>query len=110
MFYEGFQRAQAWSTLVDINGCPLCLDKQRIIDDQAEEIKTLRAKLRYQERKMEDGAFGSSTPSSKIPIKPNAKDKEKKPKGARLGHKGSGRKSHEGEIDQTIEVEAPEFW
>jgi transposase len=85
------------------------LDKQRIIDDQAEEIKTLRAKLRYQERKMEDGAFGSSTPSSKIPIKPNARDKEKKPKGARLGHKGSGRKSHEGAIDQTIEVEAPEF-
>jgi transposase len=57
---------------------------------------------------MEDGVFGSSTPSSKIPIKPNAKDKEKKPKGARLGHKGSGRKIHEDEIDRIIEVEAPE--
>jgi transposase len=94
---------------VAINGCPSCLEKQRIIDDQQEEIKTLRAKLRYQERKMQDGAFGSSTPSSKIPIRPNVKDKEKKPKGARLGHKGSGRKGHEGEIDQVIEVEAPEF-
>jgi len=92
---------------VSINGCPLCLEKQREIDDLREEIKGLRALLRREQRKMEDGAFGSSTPSSKIPTKPNSTEKEKRPKGARLGHPGNGRKSHKAQwADRVVEVEA----
>lgn len=88
-----------------VNGCPVCLAKQRRIDELEEEVKRLQAKLRYEERKEQDGFFGSSTPSSKRPIKPNSGQKEKKPKGARLGHKGVGRRSHEdGAADRTEEV------
>lgn len=66
-----------------VNGCPICLVKQRRIDELKEEVKGLQAKLRYQERKEQDGYFGSSTPSSKRPVKPNSEHEEKKPKGAR---------------------------
>jgi transposase len=66
-----------------VNGCPICLVKQRRIDELEEELKNLRAKVRYQERREQDGFFGSSTPSSKVPIKPNVAQREKKPKGAR---------------------------
>jgi transposase len=90
-----------------VNGCPVCHHKQRRIDDLEEEIKTLRGKLRYQERKEEEGFFGSSTPSSKKPVKANSAEKEKKPRGARPGRKGVGRKSHTEETtDRTVEVEA----
>ena len=90
-----------------VNSCPLCLDKQREIDDLREENQRLRAELNREKRKMEDGAFGSSTPSSKRPIKPNSDEKEKKPKGARPGHKGNGRKSHKDEsADKIVEVES----
>jgi transposase len=92
-----------------INGCAIFFEKQRHIDELEERVKRLEAKLRYQERRTKQGYFGSSTPSSKIPIKANGEQKEKEPKDARLGHKGTGRKSHESEIDCTIEVEAPEF-
>jgi transposase len=47
-----------------VNSCPLCLDKQREIDDLREENRRLRAELNREKRKMEDGAFGSLTPSS----------------------------------------------
>lgn len=90
-----------------VNGCPVCLQKQRRIDELEEEIKQLRAKLRYHARREQDGFFGSSTPSSKQPVKPNTGPKERKPKGARLGHKGVGRKSHDnGSADRTVDVEA----
>jgi transposase len=89
-----------------INDCPLCLEKQREIVDLKDENKSLRAALRREQRKMEDGAFGSSTPSSKIPIKPSSKEEEKKPKGARPGHRGNGRKSHKAEsADRVVEVQ-----
>jgi transposase len=88
-----------------VNGCPVCLHKQRRIDELQEEVKNLRAKLHLQERKAKDGPFGSSTPSSKQPLKLNAQEKEKKPRGARPGHKGTGRKSHDEEgADRTVEV------
>ncbi len=87
-----------------INNCSLCLTKQRKIDDLEDEVKRLKQALDRRERKDEDGFFGSSTPSSKKPIKPNAKKKEKKPMGARSGHKGNGRKSHEKAPDRTVEV------
>ena len=75
-----------------INGCPECLKKQRQIDALQEENQRLKQKLRYQERKAQQGFFGSSTPSSQIPLKPNRTEKEgRKPKGARPGHLGRGR-------------------
>ncbi len=75
-----------------INVCPECLKKQRQIDALKEENQRLKQKLRYRERKDKEGFFGSSTPSSKIPLKPNRPEKEgHKPKGARPGHFGRGR-------------------
>ena len=89
-----------------VNGCPVCLHKQRRIDELEEEVKNLRAKLRYQERQGQEGFFGSSTPSSKLPVKPNSEQKEKKPRGARPGHKGAGRTSHDDKtVDRTVDVE-----
>jgi len=89
-----------------VNGCPVCLHKQLRIDELEDENKRLREKLRLQVRKTEEGPFGSSTPSSKLPLKPNAEKKEKKPRGAKPGHKGNGRKSHnEQTTDRTVDVE-----
>jgi hypothetical protein len=62
------------------------------IEQLQEEIVQLKAKLRYRQRKADEGFFGSSTPSSKVPVKANTPDKESKPTGARPGHKGFGRK------------------
>jgi hypothetical protein len=68
-----------------VNGCPVCLHKQRRIEELEEEVKNLRTTLRYQERQGQEGFFGSSTPSSKLPLKPNSEEKEKKPRGAGKG-------------------------
>lgn len=89
-----------------INGCRGCLEKQRQIDALREEIVGLKSKLRYQERQSKEGFFGSSTPSSKLPVKPNTEGKkESKPRGARVGHKGAGRKGFgEAQADQVVEV------
>jgi len=89
-----------------LNNCPLCLEKQRKIDDLQEEIKRLRSALGRHKRKEEEGFFGSSTPSAKKPLKPNSEKKEKKSKGARPGHRGHGRKSHgEESVDRIVDVE-----
>lgn len=73
--------------------CEECFQRQLKIEQLQEEIVQLKANLRYRERKASEGFFGSSTPSSKLPVKANAPDKEGKPKGAKAGHKGFGRKS-----------------
>jgi transposase len=89
-----------------VNACPACLDKQRQIDELKDEVKSLRAKLGYQTRQGQEGFFGSSTPSSKLPVKPNTGEQEQKPRGAKPGHKGNGRKSHDWEsVDRTVDVE-----
>ena len=89
-----------------INGCSECFEKQRKIDELGEEVKRLKAKLRIQERKQKEGAFGSSTPSSKRPIKANVPGIESKKMGARQGHQGSGRKKFDqADADQVVEVE-----
>jgi transposase len=65
-----------------------------VIDRQQQEIVRLKARLRYQERTAREGPFGSSTPSSKVPLKPNAAP-ESSPRrgGAQPGHRGYGRRS-----------------
>jgi transposase len=47
-----------------VNGCPVCLHKQRRIDELEEDIKNLRAKLRYQERQSQEGFFDAGVKSA----------------------------------------------
>lgn len=75
-----------------INPCPFCHEKQQEINRLKDEIVCLKDRLRHRERKETDGFFGSSTPSSQKPVKANTEEKPKKPRGAKRGHKGFGRK------------------
>ncbi len=85
--------------------CSLCFDKQQIIDELREENIRLKKLLKYQESSMQEGYFGSSTPSSKLPFKENTDEVKKGRRGAKKGHPGNGRKSHNsGEIDRYDEV------
>jgi hypothetical protein len=67
-----------------LNNCPLCLDKQRRIDELEDEVKSLRAVLGREQRKMEDGFFGSSTPSSKKNLSKRPQTKKRKSQRARV--------------------------
>jgi transposase len=88
-----------------INDCPVCLEKQREIDRLKEEVLLLRQRLSYRERKGKEGFFGSSTPSSQQPVKANTEN-EKRPRGAKIGHKGFGRKGFSvSEADRVERVE-----
>jgi transposase len=71
------------------------LKKQQEIDRLQQENARLKARLRYQERTAREGFFGSSTPSSKVPVKTNTAGRglDTAPGGARPGHKGHGRKA-----------------
>lgn len=69
-----------------------CFEKQQVLDRLQEEVVRLKQALSYREQKAKEGFFGSSTPSSKIPIKENTEAVvEKKPRGAQVGHAGNGR-------------------
>jgi transposase len=94
-----------------VNNCEGCLQKQRKIDQLLEELQRLKAKFRYQERKEQEGFFGASTPSSQLPFKANASEKNKNHKGgARAGHKGHGRKAHsEATAEQVIAIDMGEI-
>jgi len=91
-----------------INYCPGCFEKQRKIDALTEEIQSLKAKLRYLERKEQEGYFGSSTPSSKVPLKATAtKDNQNKRGGAKKGHPGHGRREFDkSEADEVMALES----
>lgn len=72
--------------------CEGCFQRQRKIDELTEEISRLKAKLRYLKRKEQEGYFGSSTPSSKVPIKADAVQENRHRRGgAKPGHPGHGR-------------------
>ncbi len=74
--------------------CKECLEKQRKINELEEEIASLKGKLHYQQRSAKEGLFGSSTPSSKIPVKPNSSAAHGRNRGGgKPGHKGHGRSS-----------------
>jgi hypothetical protein len=87
--------------------CPGCFEKQLKIDQLLEDNRLLKEKLRYQERKATKGFFASSTPSAKIPVKPD-RNAQRKPKGAKRSHKGAGRKGFEASEDDPVVVMAPE--
>lgn len=85
--------------------CPQCVKLQEEIRRLREENQSLKAKLRYQQRKIDEGYFGASTPSSKKPFKANSKS-EKKNGGAAAGHQGHGRTAFsEQQADIVIPVE-----
>jgi len=52
------------------HGCPDCLKKQQQIDALKEENHVLKQKLRYQERKAQEGFSVPQRPSSKIRSNP----------------------------------------
>ncbi len=71
--------------------CSECIKKQEEIYRLREEIHRLKAQLRRQDRKITEGYFGSSTPSSRKPVKKNSPNEAKKRGGAKAGHQGNGR-------------------
>ena len=87
--------------------CEGCLEKQRRIDQLTEENERLKQTLNYRQRREKEGFFGSSTPSSKVPVKADtSQGPEKKKRGAKPGHKGYGRsRFDEAEADQVVEME-----
>lgn len=89
--------------------CQECLEKQREIDRLKEENLSLKAKLRYQDEKAGQGFFGSSTPSSKVPVKPSSlPERQARTGGAKVGHPGHGRPSLPVEkADRVEEVPGP---
>lgn len=70
----------------------------------------MKAKLRYQTRTASEGPFGSSTPSSKIPVKANSLEENQARKGgAKPGHVGHGRKSlTRRDAGRVIHIELPQ--
>ena len=81
-----------------VNLCNGCLEKQREIDRLKEELQRLRQKLSVNQRKSQDGFFGSSTPSSKVPVKSNSLVENRAKKGGgQVGHRGVGRQSFKSE-------------
>jgi transposase len=88
--------------------CEGCFQKQIKIDALTEENKQLKAKLRYLERKEQEGYFGSSTPSSKVPLKANAPaENQQKRGGAKKGHRGHGRPSFdESQADHIVQLDS----
>jgi len=91
-----------------INYCPGCFEKQCKIDALTEEIKQLKAKLGYLERKEQEGYFGSSTPSSKVPLKGNTPaENQRKRGGAKKGHAGHGRQGFdESGADRVVQMQS----
>lgn len=85
--------------------CPQCVKLQEEIKRLREEKHRLEAQLRYQQRKIDEGYFGSSTPSSQKPFKTNTQA-ERNNGGGRVGHRGHGRTSiDEREADAVIVVD-----
>jgi len=97
------------TTRSDWTICTACLQKQQKIDRLEEELRRVKAKLRYQERTAREGPFGASTPSSKIPIKANSLEEHQARKGgAKPGHRGYGRRVAPPEqIHRTLSAHLP---
>jgi transposase len=89
--------------------CKACIEKDLKIATLEETIKGLKAQLRYRERKEEEGPFGLSTPSSKVPFKKDASEEKRNKKGGAVpGHRGHGRISvTEEAADLVIDRDGP---
>jgi transposase len=91
-----------------MHGCAACLKQPREIDRLTEAIQGLRHKRRYQERRANEGLFGSATSSAKRPVKANTPSApEPRRKGARPGHLGVGRQAVDAsQAERVVEVAA----
>lgn len=77
-----------------VNTCADCFEKQLEIDRLRVEVKRLKGLLHYRRQAAVAAPFGSSTPSSKILVKPNTPAEETiKHGGAHVGHAGHGRRA-----------------
>ncbi|MFQ6035851.1 MAG: hypothetical protein ACE5NM_08405 [Sedimentisphaerales bacterium] len=85
--------------------CKECLKKQQRINQLEEQIDSLKAKLRYQERTAKEGFSGSSTPSSTLKVMPNSsKQRHRHRGGGKPGHKSHGRQAF---VSKTLTVYKP---
>jgi hypothetical protein len=76
----------------DLYYCKECLAKQQRINQLEREVEQLRAMLRSRKRSAAESPFGSATPSSKVPFKPNAlRERQARRGGGKPGHVGHGR-------------------
>jgi transposase len=89
--------------------CPDCFAKQQEINRLKDRITHLEGKLRLRQRQVKEGPFGSSTPSSKVPIKPSSlPERQARKGGGKLGHAGHGRRRVEvPAADRVVDVAAP---
>ena len=99
----------SFKTRSDWTVCKACMEKQQKIDRLEEELKRVKDRLRYQQRTAKEGPFGSSTPSSKVPLKANSLEENQSRKGgARCGHPGHGRQALlPQQSERTIPVHLP---
>jgi len=85
--------------------CAQCVRLQEEIRRLREENRRLKTLLRYQQRKIDEGYFGSSTPSAKKPFKANTQAAPNNG-GAQKGHRGHGRTAiSEAEADEVITLD-----
>lgn len=89
--------------------CPDCFKKQQEINRLKDRIVHLEGKLRLRQRQVKEGPFGSSTPSSKVPVKPSSlPERQARKGGGKIGHVGHGRRRVEAPAaDRVVEVPAP---
>jgi transposase len=90
--------------------CPECFKKQQEINRLQDRVRHLEERLKISQRQTLEGPFGSSTPSSKVPIKPSSlPQRQAKTGGAKSGHKGNGRKAVcEEHADEVVDVAGPD--
>ncbi len=85
--------------------CAQCVRLQEEIRRLREENNRLKDQLRYQQRQIDEGYFGSSTPSSKKAFKANTAAVPNNG-GARKGHRGHGRTATpEEQADEVISLD-----
>lgn len=90
-----------------VNLCEGCLEKQCEIDRLKAEVQQLKKKLSIKLRNHQKGYFGSSTPSSQLPVKATASaENHRQQGGAKPGHVGRGRQQHlPEEVDEIRQIE-----
>jgi len=85
--------------------CQECIKKAELIKELQAKLEIAKQQIADLERRSQVGFFGSSTPSSKIPVKASSKGASKSG-GARLHHPGHGRKCIQ-HTEQTKEAGIP---